>query len=98
MKIQPKGAYVLGKEIVMDSGVVSERAIADTKQYYAVLAIGEGEYNYQHNVYLEPQVKVGDIVIIMKQAAEGDTPPDLYARGYALFPLSRIMAVSQEDN
>jgi co-chaperonin GroES (HSP10) len=95
VKIIPKFDYVLGKEIQVDTGVVSTGNISDTKQYYEVLAVGEGRH--QSGVFVPTQTKVGDTVIIMKQAAEGDTPPELYGRGYALFMESRIMAVSKED-
>jgi len=94
MNIKPEFDYVLGKEIAIDTGVVSTGNVADTKQYYKVLEVGKGRHQY--GVFVPTTAKVGDIVIIQKQAAEGDTPPELYARGYALFMETRIMAITSE--
>lgn len=93
--IRPKFDYVLGKEIMRDTGVVSMAGVSDTKQYYEVVAVGEGRVIDGELVPTTTQV--GEIVIIQKQAAEGDTPKALYDSGYALFMESRIMAVEEAE-
>lgn len=92
--MQPILDYVYGREVEKDTGVVSGSELSDTKQYYEVMAVGKGRYEF--GTFIEPQVSVGDIVVIQKHAAEGDTPPDILNRGYALFQASRIMAVEEK--
>lgn len=89
--IKPLYDYVLGEEVLEDSGVVTTTNVSDTKQKYKVLAVGEGRYYGEH--FEEPKVNPGDIVIIQKHSAEGDTPPELYQKGQALFMATRIMAI-----
>lgn len=88
--------YVYGKEIEIDTGVVSAGAVADTRQYYEVLRVGPGKYEFGQ--FITPSVSVGDRVVVQKHAAEGDTPPDMLAKGYALFMASRIMAITEETD
>jgi len=92
--MEPILDYVYGKEIPIDSGVVSQNETSDTRQYYEVISVGPGRY--EHGKLIRPSVREGDTVIIQKHAAEGDTPPDMLNRGYALFMASRCMAVRGE--
>jgi len=93
--MQPVLDYVYGKEVVTETGVVSNAQASDTKQKYQVISVGAGHHEY--GIFIEPPVRVGDIVVIQKHAAEGDTPPDMLARGYALFRASRVMAIEKES-
>lgn len=93
--MKPIYDYVYAKEIVTDTGVVSTMSATDTKQKYEIIAVGPGRHEY--GVLVKPTVKPGDIVIIQKHAAEGDTPSDMLARGYALFMASRVMAVEDKQ-
>ena len=86
--------YIYAKEVKTDTGVVATGQQTDTKQKYEVLAVGPGRYEYGN--LIEPSVKVGDVVIIQKHAAEGDTPPDMLLKGYALFMASRVMAITDD--
>jgi len=86
--------YVYGQEIVEETGVVSGANITDTRQKYKVLAVGPGKYEFGQ--FIKPQIVIGMIVIIQKHSAEGDTPPDMLDRGYALFQASRIMATEDQ--
>lgn len=92
--ITPVGQYIYGEEVKTDTGVVTTSELADTKQRFKVLAIGKGWY--EHNNFVVSEARVGDIVIIQKHAAEGDTPPHLLNDGFALFLASRVMAVERE--
>ena len=87
--------YIYAKEVKTDTGVVATGQQTDTKQKYEVLAVGPGRTDNNGNL-IEPSVKVGDTVIIQKHAAEGDTPPDMLLKGYALFMASRVMAVTDD--
>ena len=86
--------YVYGKEVAVDTGVVSQDVATDTKQYYEVIEVGPGRYEF--GKLIEPSVRAGETVIIQKHAAEGDTPTDMLNSGYALFMASRIMAIKGE--
>ena len=92
--MQPILDYIYGKEIETDTGVVSTGSMEQTKQKYEVVAVGPGRYEV--GVFVKPSVKVGDIVIIQKHSAEGDTPADMLNKGYALFMASRVMAIDNE--
>lgn len=92
--IKPLYDYILAEEVVEDSGVVTTTDVSDTKQKYKVLAVGEGRYYGEH--FEEPKVKPGDIVMVQKHAAEGDTPVALYQKGQALFMASRVMAIYED--
>jgi co-chaperonin GroES (HSP10) len=87
--------YVYGKEIITETGVVSEANITDTRQKYEVIAVGPGRYEY--GVFIKPQIVPGNIVIVQKHSVEGDTPSDMLNRGYGLFMASRIMAVEEKN-
>ena len=86
--------YVYGREVTTDTGVVSNVSIEKTRQKYEVIAVGKGKYEF--GTFIEPSVKPGDIVFIQKHASEGDAPPDMLDRGYALFQASRIMAIEEK--
>lgn len=93
--IKPVLDYCLARKIEHDTGVVTGAERADTHQYFEILAVGEGRYEY--GVLIKPTVKPGDIVWVMKHAAEGDTPPEMYNKGLALFMASRVMAVETKS-
>jgi co-chaperonin GroES (HSP10) len=93
--LKPQYDYILGEEIVQDTGVVTTTDIEETKQYYKVIAVGPGRFI--DGVLSVPTVEPGDFVIIQKHAAEGDTPPDLLSQGKALFMATRVMAVIRGD-
>lgn len=88
--LKPLFDYCLGEEIKKDSAVVTTRETSDTRQFFKILAVGPGRYEF--GTFIKPDVKPGDEVVIMKQAAEGDTPPEMLSSGYALFQSSRVMA------
>lgn len=89
--MQPVAGYVYGQEVTEDTGVITTTEVSDTKQRYKIIKVGDSYYD--HGQLIETSsIKEGDIVIIQKHSAEGDTPPKLYAKGYALFLFSRIMA------
>lgn len=92
--LKPVLDYVHGRVIDSSSAIFVPTGTADTVQRFEVLAVGPGKYEF--GTFIEPPVKVGDKVIIQKQAAEGDTPADLYNKGEALFMASRIMAVIKD--
>lgn len=107
--IKPGLGYVYGKEVIIETGVVSTTEISDTKQRYKVVAIGgftpevlkvisDLTINDASEVYKKeyPGFKVGDVVIIQKHAAEGDSPPEMLSSGYALFLVSRVMAIETD--
>lgn len=83
--------YIYGEEVKEDSGVVTTTEISDTKQTYKVLAIGPGRY--ENGTFIEPSVKVGDVVLIQKHSAEGDSPHKMLSGGHAMFMASRVMGV-----
>jgi co-chaperonin GroES (HSP10) len=91
MPIKPIYDYCLGKKIEEDTGVVIGSDIRDTHQYFEIIAIGDGRYD-NDGIIIPMPVAVGDKVLVQKHAAEGDTPPELYSKGLALFMASRIMA------
>jgi len=91
MNLTPKYDYIIARRIEKDSGVVTGANIEDTHQYFEVLAVGEGRYEY--GVLIKPTVEVGDKVWVMKHAAEGDTPVDFANKGIGFFQASRVMAV-----
>lgn len=92
--MQPYRSYVLGEEIKKESAIVTTVDNAFTRQYFKVLAVGPGQYEF--GVLVRPDVSVGDIVIINKHAAEGDSPQELLDKGQALFLESRIMAIVED--
>lgn len=92
--MQPILDYVYAKVIDVDTGVVSQTDTTDTKQYYEVISVGPGRHEF--GKLISPSVREGDKVIVQKHAAEGDTPPDLLNKGYALFMASRVMAIQGE--
>lgn len=93
--MEPVLDYIYAQEIEKDTGVFSTEETVKTRQTYKVLAVGPGRHEY--GTLVKPSVKVGDIVIIQKHAAEGDTPPDMLVKGYALFMASRVMAIVKEE-
>lgn len=106
--IKPGLGYIYGKEVKEDAGAVTASEISDTHQRYEVLAIGDESIealkvisdlaiNDRSDEYKKnfPGCKVGDVVIIQKHAAEGDTPPEMLSKGYALFLANRVMAVEE---
>lgn len=99
--IIPQFDYVYGEKVEDNSGVVTTTEISDTHQTFKVLAIGDGHREPSQNdsrgfTLMPMPCKVGDIVLVQKHAAEGDTPPKMLSGGYALFQGSRVMAVLDE--
>lgn len=92
--IIPKLDYLLCEEVKEETGVVTGTDVADHWQKYKVLAVGQGQYNSYQNIWVEQDIKVGDIIYVQKHA-EADSPPDLKARGQYLIQSSRIMAVEK---
>lgn len=93
--IKPARGYVLGKETKSETGVVTTAEIADTRQYFEVLAVGLPARDY--GIEVAPEVKPGDHVVVQKHAAEGDSPPAMLSEGYALFLQSRVMAIEDHS-
>jgi hypothetical protein len=105
-KITPGLGYIFGQEVKEEAGAVTASEVSDTHQRYEILAMGDPDLRalevfsglpgsvaskkYERNF---PGCKVGDVVIIQKHAAEGDTPPEMLSKGFALFLASRVMAV-----
>jgi co-chaperonin GroES (HSP10) len=88
--IKPKYDYLLCEEIKPDSGVVTNSDITDHWQHYKVLAVGEGRY--EHGVFVQPNIQVGEEIWVQKHS-EADTMPELANNGLALIMASRVMAV-----
>lgn len=84
--------WCLGEEIKPDSAVVTSADMEDHHQKYEILAIGPGRYD--SGIFIEPPVKKGDIVIIMKHG-ESDTNQELKDKGQAVFMSSRIIGVEK---
>jgi co-chaperonin GroES (HSP10) len=105
--VKPGLGYIYGEEVKEDSGVVTASEISDTHQRYKVLAIGALPVEILKTLKALDQLpispeayygfKVGDTIIIQKHAAEGDTPPEMLSKGFALFLASRVMAGESDD-
>jgi len=90
-KLIPALDYLHCVEVKQETGVVTSSDVADHWQKYRVLAVGQGHYNDYLNIWVEQDIKVGDIIYVQKHA-EADTPSDLRARGEFLIQASRVMA------
>lgn len=89
--IKPKLDYLLCEEVKDATGVVTTSDIADHWQKYKVLAVGEGHYNDFLNIWVDIDIKVGEVIYVQKHA-EADSPDDLKANGLYLIQSSRVMA------
>ena len=86
----PKQDFMLCEPVITESAAVSSTDIQDTHQKFKVLDVGKGAW--YDNVFVEPEVTVGDIVIVMKHA-DADTPRELEERGLYLIKATRVIAV-----
>lgn len=95
MGLIPAYNYCLAQKIEKDSATVTSTDIRDTHQYFEILAVGAGSYEY--GVFIEPTAKVGDIVWIMEHG-DADTPKELSNKGLSLFQCTRIMATENKNS
>lgn len=93
--MKPLYDYCLGEYVNESNGLITTRSLQDTKQKYRIISVGGGRVI--DGVLQKPPVKVGDVVIIQKHAAEGDTPHEMYQKNLALFQATRIMAIMEGE-